>query len=103
MSATRKREVVISDARMLYPSKVGSSIRYALSAYLLEGNRNVDLQIWLTDCDRSIRWGAWGHAGFEEMREKTHAAIEMLQGALKGMDFIEAHYNKLPTRKRKSK
>lgn len=81
---------------MLHPETCASSIRWMFVARQAEHGRSVDVDVYLTDCDRQIRWSHYGEDGPEIMREKLTNAINELTKARAALGPVERFFNKLP-------
>jgi hypothetical protein len=95
-------EISRHDAVFLDPARVGSSLRYIISASAHTSkngaahDREFNCDLKLTDCHETISWSAYGSKGPEHMREKLLAAIDFMQGMLAALDEVEAAYVTYP-------
>ena len=101
MSTIRKKARHI--AKFLDPQNVGSSIRFAgevsQDEYVRSDgdrnvSRNVDMELSITDCNRTVTWSGYGDDAFKDMRRKITHAIKVLKRANAAIDVLEKEYNK---------
>lgn len=95
-------QVTKHGARMLDPDNVGSSIRYRVTVYRGTSNRLcAEADVMLTDCNRSITWGAYG-GDILALQARIDTAIEVLTEARNAVCTVAREYLKR-SKKRRSK